>query len=640
MKILSLTWALLVLAIPGPAATLYVSLNSTNPVPPYADWSTAATNIQDAVDVANPGDTVLVTNGIYQTGGSVNGVQTNRINVTTPVTVQSVNGPALTIIEGYQSNNRAAIRCAFLANGATLSGFTLTNGSAFFSPGGGGVLCGSSNCVVSNCVIVGNSANDGGGANSGILVDCQLIGNSANDGGGVYGASLINCLVSSNSAGYGGGMYIGTATNCLIISNAATIFGGGSYQGTFVNCTLAENTAVTAGGGVYGGSGAWLYNSIVFFNSAPTDPNLLGAQCDYCCTTPAVVGDDNITNDPAFVDITTGDFHLQPNSPCINAGNNSFITTSTDLDGNPRIMNGTVDIGAYESSYNLNVHYVSLTSTNPVSPFNGWNIAATNIQDAIDAASAGDFIIVSNGIYQTGGRTVNRYVLTNRVAINKAVTVQSVNGPVYTTIAGLPGTGGYPSSGYRCVYLTNGAALIGFTLTNGATSGSGTNIVTELSGAAAWCESSSAVISNCVLTHSYAFYYGGAAYQGTLDNCVISNDTAFLDGGGTYLANLNNSTIVSNKLVQGFGGGGAAYGVLSNCLISGNTAPAGGGAYYSTLANCSISHNAASQGGGLYMCAANNSLIFGNSGRGKRGRRIQLQRDESHDCPQYGVGFW
>ena len=55
----------------------------------------------------------------------------------------------------------------------------------------------------------------------------------------------------------------------------------------------------------------------------------------------------NFTNAPLFVNFTN-DFHLQSDSPCINAGNNAFVTVANDLDGNPRIVGGTVDIGAYE----------------------------------------------------------------------------------------------------------------------------------------------------------------------------------------------------------------------------------------------------------------------------------------------------
>lgn len=408
------------------STTHYVNANAANPVSPYTDWSTASTNIQAAVDAATNGDLILVTNGVYATGGrSWFGSGTNRVILTNAVTLQSVNGPGVTLIVGNHvagtgSALTNAARCVELGNNAVLSGFTLTNGEAGTGnyPNGGGVE-GSVGGTITNCVLVGNLSTNGvgGGAYRVALINCQIIGNYASYGGGACACTLNGCTVVSNTASEGGGVYGGGVygasllTNCTIAGNSATSSGGGAYGGTLNACTVSNNTsyngggtafstlnncvltgnsASTTGGGEFtstlnnclltgnsaslgGGAGGgtlnnctiisnsassagggvdsssmYVNNSIVYYNTAPSQPNWYLANLSSCCTTPLPGGSGNITNEPGFLALLNGDFHLKSNSPCINSGNNAYATNLTDLDGNRRIVAGTVDIGAYE----------------------------------------------------------------------------------------------------------------------------------------------------------------------------------------------------------------------------------------------------------------------------------------------------
>ncbi len=386
----------------SPAAVLYVSQGSTNPISPYADWTTAATNIQDAVDASTDGDQIVVSNGVYQTGGkSLGGPSTNRVAIDKAVTVQSVNGAAVTVIKGFQvpgtTNGPGAIRCVYMTSNATLIGFTLTNGGTFNADRGGGVLCQDSSSVVSNCVLTGNSGYYyGGGAVYGTLNNCVLTMNTATlqanaRGGGASMATLNNCIISSNSASFGGGadsctLNYCTVTgnlavnggggsscafnNCLITGNGRTNYtsGGGAYLSTLTNCTVVGNS-----GGLGAADGCTLNNCIIYYNTNGIYADCYQCNLTNCCTTIGngnnSVHNNTITNAPGFVDLAGGNFRLQIGSPCIDAGLNAVAPAGTDLDGNPRIAGSAVDIGAYESQFQGTVHYVSLLSTNPVAPY-------------------------------------------------------------------------------------------------------------------------------------------------------------------------------------------------------------------------------------------------------------------------------
>jgi hypothetical protein len=596
---------LLLCSIHSFAAVRYVDANNATPVPPYLSWATAATVLQDAVDAASAGDEILVTNGVYATGGrAVFSPMTNRVAVDRPLWIHSVNGAQFTHIVGYQvpgtTNDDGAIRCVYLMNNAALSGFTLTNGATRRTGdldrewSGGAVLCESSTATISNCIAAGNSARANGIVLNGTLLNCVLTNNAVgvsscllsncllgdNYQGGAYASVLYQCTIRNSGFGAsgnstlnnclltgnpGGGARFSTLTNCVLTGNSGE---GGAFHCTLVNCTLANNQSIYYAGGV---SESTLYNCIAFFNTGVSGANYLNCTLNYCCTTPQPSsGLGNMSSDPRFVDATVTNLHLQPSSPCINSGANSYITATTDFESNPRIVDSIVDIGAYEftGAVGFTTHYVAANTVNPVAPYTSWSTAAAQIQEAIDVAAPGDEIVVSNGVYATGGRAVYG-TMTNRVVINKPLFVHSLNGPQFTIVEGRqsPGITNGPDA-IRCVYLSDGASLSGFTLRGGATHNAGATYL-EQSGGGIWCTSLSVAVSNCVLAGNSANYSGGGSLYGTFQNCAFFGNRAGEFGGGAYNPGaMNNCTVVGNAAKDD---GGVGAGTLNNCIVFYNT---------------------------------------------------------------------
>jgi len=229
----------------------------------------------------------------------------------------------------YADNSYHVVRGADFA---TLDGFTIIGGNA--DDLGGGMYYYLVDVTVRNCTFSGNSAANAGGAiGSGpgdpTVTNCTFSGNAAGNNGGAIGngsgsfATLTNCTFTGNTAGLGGGMYnddnsSALVTNCIFWGDT-----GGEVEHD-------PNSAPTVTySDVQGGTGQ------PWFGTACMDADPLFVDAD---------GADDMfgTQDD--------DVRLSGGSPCVDAGKNAALPLQvrTDLDGNPRISHGTVDLGSYE----------------------------------------------------------------------------------------------------------------------------------------------------------------------------------------------------------------------------------------------------------------------------------------------------
>lgn len=257
----------------------------------------------------------------------------------------------------------------YIYNGGIWNSVISGNVAKTYDALGAGIMV-MDNGIVENCEIRNNFSDDWAGgirANDDALIRYCLVENNfaSNQGGGVDlssgGSWVENCVIRGNvSEGKGGGVYLfytNLLQSCLIASNSAAQ-GGGVYAdrgGLISNCTIAGNTA---GGGLVvcatnGPTSTVAICNTIMYGNAVTNwlHDGLGTY-RFCCTFPTndlPGGEGCIEADPLFVDAAAGDFRLATNSPCVDTGTNSaWMIGETDLDGNPRIVNDIVDMGAHE----------------------------------------------------------------------------------------------------------------------------------------------------------------------------------------------------------------------------------------------------------------------------------------------------
>jgi hypothetical protein len=349
-------------------------------------WSSALKTIGAALDTLSQPGEVWVATGTY----------TEQVSLPAGValyggfagTESSVAGRNIaanpTIIDGSQHNPVVTIASTAQSN-TILDGFTIQNGvghpplGAAWYAAGGGIYCNGGSPVIRSNVITGNSVTIGGGAylygGAPVVQRNRFVGNSA--------------VSSSHVQGAGGGLYLGGGSTGMVLDN---LFTGNKASG------VTSSSAYAVGGAIYcAASSPWIRNNTISGNSGifqfTTHGFILttgGVGLDNC--TAALINnivtgnvggnlyvnsgstslrnndfyntflgnisgiDDptgtngNIKANAAFVQTGTADYTLCAGSPCIDAGDSSFVESGEkDLAGGARVLGAAVDMGAYET---------------------------------------------------------------------------------------------------------------------------------------------------------------------------------------------------------------------------------------------------------------------------------------------------
>ena len=250
--------------------------------------------------------------------------------------------------------------------------------------------------------------------------------------------------------------------------------------------------------------------------------------------------------------------------------------------------------------------YVDVARPNDAGDGLSWETAKHTIQAAVEAAAAGDTVLVRPGVYDEGyGMPSAEPDFRNRVYINKALTLESTDGAEATHIVGAydpdtVNTAGLLGNGpkaVRCVTAAQGSGALvvirGFTLRDGA------------------CHPAAAGLSDNKPANGGGFRSYNENDSAWLVDCVVRNCTGIRGGG------LRHGRAIRTRLVGNMSpgkGGAACYSQLAFCVIDGNRCPSGGVCVGGTYVNCTVVNNNGCSGLFTESAKVYNTIAVQNDG--------------------------
>jgi len=522
--------------------------------------------------------------------------------------------------------------------GISIWGFYVLGGGTGYLP-----------CITNNYILDNQSLNDeGDGGGIAVIGSSPVIAfnviarnTAARNGGGIVCwrhsfPTIANNVIEANSASYdeltvslGGGGIFASATdldgrpiefamsepficNNVIAANGGNLGGGISVVDSQLGAARIVNNTIVAnnGAGIYWAN-TWPTNenNVVAFNAVGFERGIAGTSdadirfndvygnagrgvsANFRGTADRTGAQGNVSADPKFANAAVGEYHLQPDSPCVDAGSTGLSNAWPDIDLQARVQGLAVDMGADESDgtqWNAPTTVIRVHAGGDNTDGLTWPTAKQTVRSGITAAASnGGEVWVAQGTYAEQVMPGPFVYLYGGFAGTETNRSQRDPG-AHPTI--LDGQGVAP-----VVYFRNAgyqvSTLDGFTVQGGGKYTSGSPFDSDLTnrfggrGGGIYCRVSGPLIcGNLVRSNSLGSPFNswesyGAGLYAFLGHAQITSNTFFENevltrsdgaGGGVYtlqsMANLEANTFRQNHALDG----AAIYGNWSDLRVSRN----------------------------------------------------------------------